>query len=54
MDAKRLMMNEKHKNQDLSRGIKEINRIAQNSEIEKQRVCNAADRELDQAKVLKL
>lgn len=42
------MFNEKHKNEDLNRGIKEIKKC---TEIEKQRLVNAADRELDAAKV---
>jgi hypothetical protein len=48
------MINEKCKNEDLSRGLKEINRIARKNEIEKQMVCTAADRELEQAKVSRI
>ena len=51
MGAKREIINEKFKNDDLVRDIKEINRIAKKAEIEKKLVANAADRELDQAKV---
>ena len=53
MGAKREIINEKFKNDDLVRDIKEINRIAKKAEIEKKLVANAADRELDQAKVSK-
>ncbi len=51
METRREVINEKYKNEDLVRDIKEINRLAQKAEIEKQMVVNAADRELDQAKV---
>ncbi len=53
MGAKREIINEKFKNDDLVRDIKEINRIAKKAEIEKKLVANAADRELDHAKVSK-
>lgn len=52
VDTKREVMNAKHKNDDLVRDMKEINRLAKKAEIEKQMVANAADRELDQAKVI--
>ena len=49
IDAKRHVFNiEKHRNDDLNRGI---NHIKKSTEIEKQRLVNAADRELDAAKV---
>ena len=43
MEAKREVINEKHRNDDLIRAVKKV-------EIEKHMVENAADRELDQAK----
>ena len=43
MDAKREIINEKHRNDDLVRAVKKV-------EIEKHMVENAADRELDHAK----
>ena len=54
MGAKREVINEKFKNDDLVRDIKEINRIAKKAEIEKKLVASAADRELDNAKVIRL
>ncbi len=48
IDAKRQICNEKHRNEDLNRGIKEIKK---STEIEKQLIVNAADRELESAKV---
>jgi hypothetical protein len=45
-------MCEKLKNQELSRDIKEMNRLARKCELEKQMVCTQADRELEQAKVI--
>ena len=50
VDAKREVINEKYKNEDLVRDIKEINRMTKKAEFEKQMVASAADRELDQAK----
>jgi centrosomal protein CEP135 len=45
-------LNEKLKTDDLLvRDMKEMNRMAKKAEIEKQIVANAADRELDQAKI---
>ena len=49
--AKREVTSEKYKNDDLVRDIREINKIAKKAEIEKKLVANAADRELDHAKV---
>lgn len=49
--AKREVISEKYKNDDLVRDIREINKIAKKAEIEKKLVANAADRELDHAKV---
>ena len=54
MDAKREVINEKFKNEDLVRDMKEINRLAKKAEIEKKLVATAADREIDQAKVHKI
>jgi hypothetical protein len=51
-ETKREVINEKYKNDDLVRDMKEINRLAKKNEIEKQIAVNAADRELDQAKVI--
>ncbi len=48
IDAKRQICNEKHRNDDLNRGIKQIKKA---TEIEKQLIVNAADRELEAAKV---
>lgn len=41
--AKRQVLSEKHRNENLSRGLKEI-------DLEKQRICDAADRERELAK----
>jgi DNA repair exonuclease SbcCD ATPase subunit len=51
LQTKREVINEKFKNEDLVRDIKEINRLAKKAELEKQMVVSAADRELDQVKM---
>ena len=43
MGAKRQVLSEKHRNENLSRGLKEI-------DLEKQRICDAAERERELAK----
>ena len=51
LDVRRDAINEKHKSDDL---VRDLSRLAKKAEIEKKMVANAADRELDQAKVFSL
>ena len=50
LETNKIDICEKLKNEDLTRDLKEMNRLARKCEIEKQFVCNQADRELEQAK----
>jgi hypothetical protein len=54
IEIKRDTMSEKQKNDELKKDLKEINRLAKKAEIEKKVTVEAVDRELFEAKVIKV
>ena len=51
IETKRDAVNERQKNDELKKDLKEINRLAKKAEIEKKVTVEAVDRELLEAKV---